>query len=304
MLRLGLISDSHGDANITKRLLKKIEKQKVDAIAVLGDLGDDFKAINSVLKSIRAKVPVIAFPGSHEPLKDFNSAIKKHKRIIDGTKKRKIRIKGHDIVTMPGSNVHPHDTGFMLSNETRIPAEYLKRYRFFFTRMLGKLVGNPAKTIVLAHNPPHCSTPKGIDAANSGIATKGFMIKHKHIKLLGEEFEERIRKNPLKLILEKGRIVTQPRASIMARLGYPVRVGFRNVGFQALGKALRKNKIKFFACGHIHEAGQRAIMPNGMPVKEGKPSKAVWYNVGPAKEGKCGILVIDGDKGYFKNIRA
>ncbi len=282
MLKIGIITCAHGNGKAAERLRKAYEYDKVDAIILSGDLGDDFKEITAVLKAVApARVPIIAFPGSHEPAHDYDRAIKSSKNIIDGTKKRRITIKGHDLITLPGSSVNVPHAGFRIAESK----QGLKAFRLFSVKDLAPLVRNPSRTVVLCHDPPRCSTKAGIDVAYSGIVQRTFFIAtKKEITAYG-----------------RGEIVAQPLARHLARKGCPVKVAYRNVGIKELKQFLKHKRIPFFACGHIHEAGQRAITATGKRLVPGAWSQSVWYNAAPAIEGKGGILLIDG-KGTFKNI--
>jgi hypothetical protein len=167
-------------------------------------------------------------------------------------------------------------------------------YRVFLISQLNRFIRKP-DTVLLCHDPPRCYNAQGIDVAYSGIVRKNFTLKTVHAKILGI-------RNPLALIHLKGQIVPQPVAATLAKLKYPVSVKHRNVGIPDLRSFLRKKRILFFACGHIHEAGQRAITAAGKPVRPGKWSSSVWYNAAAAVKGKGGILIIDGKRAKFKNI--
>ncbi len=284
MLRLGIITCAHGNKSAVARLLKQYEQHHVDAIALCGDLGDDFTEINAVLTAISStRIPIIAFPGSHEPAKDYDRALRKHKCIIDGITTRRITIKGYDLVILPGSSVNvPHGSFRIAESKRRLR----KQHRLFVIKDLARFIHNPARTIVLCHDPPRCSN-NGIDVAYSGVVQRTFLIATKQgIAAYG-----------------RGEIVPQPVASRLARKGCPIKVAHRNVGIKELRTFLRNKRIPFFACGHIHEAGQRAITAAGKALTQGRWSPSVWYNAAAAVNGNGGILIIDDGKGTYKNIR-
>jgi len=299
MLKLGLIVCAHGNAKAAARLRKAYEKQGVDAIAVMGDLGDDFKEINAVLKAASSRIPVIVFPGNHEPAPDYYRAVRKHKRIIECSRKQRLSFKGHDLLILPSANVTKEDAGFRVIEGKRVPSAFLKRFHIYSISKLGKLVRNPAKTIVLSHSPPHCGTQNSIDVAYSGIATRSFVLKPKDARsVFGKEFA----KSLLALMHGRGEIFYPEHSLKLARRGYPVSVKRRNVGMKALTSFLKSKRIRFLACGHIHEAGQRAITATGKRLKSGQWNSSVWYNAAAAQYGKGGILIIDNNKGTYKNI--
>jgi len=303
MLKLGLIVCAHGNARAVLRLCKQYSLQHADAIALCGDLGDDFSEINAVLKATAgAKAKIIAFPGSHEPEKDFYRALRKNKRVIDGTKQRRIALQGYDIVLLPGSTVNTGSAGFRIFDGKRVPKAYAARFRTFSIAQLGRFIRNAQKTIVLCHDPPKCSGTSAIDVAYSGVVTKGFILHPKDAIVFGQKFKKHL-DNPLALITPKGEIIPEPFASKLAKRGYPVSVKHRNVGNIALKQFLKSKKIPFFACGHIHEAGHRAVSAAGKSLKQGAWNPSVWYNAAPAVKGNGGILIIDGKNATYKNVK-
>ncbi len=305
MLKIGIIACGHGNGKATAKLCKKYEKQGADVIAMCGDLGDRFKEINSVLKGTsKAKVPVIAFPGSHEPVKDYYKALKKSRRIIDGITKRRITIKGYDLVTLPGSGSNPPCAGFRFLPSKKIPARLLsRRLKFFFVNDLAKYIRKPARTVMICHDPPKGRGTKAIDDAYFGLVKKGFILNPKDIRLLGK-YAKKHKPRLLELIYEKGNIIPEPYAGRLAKKKYPVKMINENVGSEALKKILLKKKINYLVCGHIHESGQKAVNSSGKVLKQGEWSSSVWYNASPASAGKGGMLIIDGNKATYKNIRA
>jgi Icc-related predicted phosphoesterase len=303
MLKIGIIVCAHGNKNAVARLCKAYARENADIIAFCGDLGDDFAEINSVLSAAKARVPVIAFPGSHEPAEDFAKAMKKHPRVINGLKKRRVTLKGHDIVILPGSNVNTARGSFRLLEEKRDAQKYRVRgYRVFVVEELKKLVRLPAKTIVLCHDPPKCAGIKAIDVAYSGIVTRTFILKPRHFGVFDKQLQKLLRTNSIARLNQKGQIITEPYASKLAKLGYPVSVKHRNVGLTGLRRQLKRLRVPFFACGHIHEAGQRAVNSAGRQLKQGSWSSSVWHNAAPAVKGKGGMLIIENGKATFENI--
>lgn len=299
-IKLGIITCAHGNAKAVKRLRKAYEKENVDAIVLAGDLGDTLKEINAVLKAVTpARVLILVFPGSHESKKDYNRALLNFKKCIDGTKKRRTTINGYDLVTLPGSSVNIPTASFRIAHG-KISRKWFKKFRIFLIEKLKRFIRKPAKTIVLCHDPPRCAATNGIDAAYSGIARKAFLVAPKHMMIFGKELRAHL--GSTLSIFEKGNIAPEPFASKLAKLGYPIIVKHRNVGNKALKAFLKKNNIPFFACGHIHEAGQRAITSTGKKIKPSQWSNSLWYNAAAATNGKGGILILDNNKGTFKNI--
>jgi Icc-related predicted phosphoesterase len=300
MLKVGLIVCAHGNAKAVARLKKQYEKNNADIIAILGDLGDTAKEIDAVLRAARSKLPTIVFPGNHEPAQDYYHAVKKHRRIIECSKKQRISFKGYDFLLLPSANVTRPEAGFRVFEGKRVPAAFLRQFKPYFIAKLAKLVRNPAKTVVLSHSPPRCSGNNAIDVAYSGIVSKSFTLRRKDANIFGKKYAQ-----PLTLIPHgKGEIMPAEEGLRLAGRGYPVAVRHRNVGLKELTAFLKNKCINFLACGHIHEAGQRAVSAAGKTLRQGEWNSSVWYNAASALRGKGGLLIIDNDKATFKNIKA
>ncbi len=303
MLRLGIIPDAHGDGRAVSRLIRKCERERADAVFLAGDMGSSFKEINRVLKAAsKAKAPVFAFPGSHEPEEGFYKAMKKHKKIIDATKKPRTTIKGKDIVVIPGSNVNVQRTGFRIIDNSRLPKSYLKLFKTYKVANFSKYIRNPEKTILLCHDPIKCTTKSGIDLAFYGYVRKSFLLKVKHVPIFRKIY--RHLRITLSLLYNKGEIISTELSKELVKKGYPVSLIRENVGDIALRKLMKARKVRFFACGHIHEAGQKAITASGKQLKPGIWSDSVWYNASGAIDGTCGMLILEDGRGMYKNIRA
>jgi Icc-related predicted phosphoesterase len=300
MLKVGLIVCAHGNAKAVAGLKKQYEKNNADIIAILGDLGDTTKEIGAVLRAARSKLPTIVFPGNHEPAQDYYCAVKKHRCIIECSKKQRITFKGYDFLLLPSANVTRAEAGFRVFEGKRVPAALLRQYRPYFVGRLAKLARNPAKTIVLSHSPPRCTGTHAIDVAYSGIVSKSFTLRRKDANIFGKKYAQLLMLIPH----AKGEIMPAEEGLRLAKRGYPVAVRHRNVGLKELAAFLKSKHINFLACGHIHEAGQRAVSATGKTLRQGQWNSCVWYNAASALHGKGGMLIIDNDKATFKNVRA
>lgn len=312
MLKIGILVCIHGNKAAARKLVKRYLQEKVDAIILAGDLGDNYKEIKQVLSAAKTKeVPVYVFPGSHEPPKDYYKAIKELKTsFIDCTKPKNRRVKTDDaeIVFLPGSDFIYYTGGFKLTDKRSQLKKYYKKLTRhgittklhpFSIEELRRYVKQPKKTLVIMHVPPKFKTKKAIDVARFCVAKQTFILSEKHHKKLfkGKGIEI-FPKDP------KGEQQVIPLAIglKMKKLGYPIGILEANRGNECLAKVLNKLKIEKFICGHIHEAGQRGTTGKGKPVDEGTWSKELFYNASPAKEGKGGIYYIMNGKAMYKNI--
>lgn len=288
----------HASTRNAERFLKIFEKENVDLIVLNGDLGDSYKEIKrilSVFKKINIKILII--PGSHEPYKDYYNAIKKtkNKNIIDCSNIKNIIIDNYNIILFPGSDAIYHTGGFPLANNKKhkkkreiILKKYInKKFRTIILDDLKKFVRKNKDNILIMHVPPKFKENHSIDVANFGIVTRNCFLKIK---------------NKIRL-LEKTDIFPIKMALNMKLKGLPIKMQTKNVGNEYLKKLIRKLKIKKFICGHIHEAGGRAVTLSGKIIKQDKWSKELFYNTGSVKEGKCGIVYLQDNFAKFKNFK-
>jgi Icc-related predicted phosphoesterase len=297
MIKLGIIACAHGNYRAVERLRREYEKKSVDAIALCGDIGADYRQILAVLKAAKGRKPVIALPGSHEPAKDYKKAVRAA-GVVDGTAIQRVTIKNYDIIIQPGSSVNAPKAGYRIGDRP-LPKKYRKRFLLFPPQKLAKIVRKPSKTVLLCHDPPKCTGKKAIDNAHSGIATKTFRIGPMLSRMLG------INKRPSKpksAAIQKGTIMPEPVAALLAKLGCPISIRHRNAGSTAIRQFVRRYGIRFIACGHIHESGQKAVNSAGRALRQGQWSTSTWYNAASAAEGKGGMLFVKDSKGAFRNI--
>ena len=288
-LTLGILSDFHTELTSTKTLIEQIMLHNPDAIILNGDLGDpkQGKKIKQIFKIVsRFKGLIFVQPGSHEDQKSYYEALKSYPKFIDCTKQQKHTIKGYDLIFLPGSDIGITGAEFKILSR---PLKNLKKeLKFFFLQDLKKLITDPEKTILIAHIPPRCITPNGIDFAFFGKVKQAFIgLNEKNMPIIQSE---------------KGSIFPLSYGLHLKMQGFPIKIVQQNVGNIGLAKLLEEKKITKFICGHIHESGQKAIDTKENLVKEKTWSKELWYNVGAASEGYAGIVKLNKDLMQYKNI--
>jgi len=283
-MRIGLVSDIHGNARKVRKLYSMLKKQKVGCFILPGDLGDTYEEIIRVLKVFqKSKVPVYVIPGSHEPVKGYRKAIRECRKtaIIDCTKRRKI--KGElDLVFIPGSDWLAPNGGFKLVRDHRSDKRFKELTLSYIT---DAVITDPHTTLVIAHIPPKFRKD-GIDVAHYGKVKKSFFFAS----------EEEIG------VFPEGSIVTLEHAKELKKGGGPIAIKKQHVGSKPLRELLKKKKVQFFCCGHIHESGRKGVTPRGKRVRQNSWSKTLWYNVGEAAKGYGGLLIYQDGKMKYKNI--
>jgi hypothetical protein len=305
MLKLGIIGCSHGSGRAVRKLLAKYRREGVDAVIVNGDLGDTPAEIRSVLAPLgRVRVPCYVIPGSHEPVTAYRAGMaavrKRNPRIRDCLRSQRHALKGWDLCFLPGSDWMSVTGGFMLGDDARHLASRLRQFRDAGRRMTGhtlavlrKAVRRPDKSIIITHVPPRFRGLHAIDVAHYGEATENALILDPRVmKLTGSHLWPAGSRFPLK------------QAKAFARLGLPLEIRRENVGNAALGRLLRRLRIRKFICAHIHEAGGRGVTRTGKPVRQAAWSRELYYNAGSAREGRGGIYeVADDGRARFRNVR-
>ena len=297
--KISVMTCIHASVRNAARFLKIFKKENIDLIILNGDLGDNYKEIKSILnlfKKINIKTLVI--PGSHEPYKDYYKAIKtikSNKNIIDCSNIKNIITDNYNLILFPGSDAIYHTGGFPIANDAKhkkkreitLKKYIKKRFKTVILNDLKKFVKKDKENILIMHIPPKFKGFYSIDVANFGTVTKNCLFKIKNkIRLL-----EKTDIFPLKMALK------------MKSKGLPIKILTKNVGNEYLKRLIKQLKIKKFVCGHIHEAGGRAVNLSGRKLKQYKWGKELFYNTGSVKEGMCGIVYLKNNLAKFKNLR-
>ncbi len=149
--------------------------------------------------------------------------------------------------------------------------------------------------MIFSHIPFRCQTKRGIDLAKSGRVKNSFLIKAKHGRL--KKFQEV--DCPTGTIFFEGAIIPPQIAQLLKSYKYPVNTTSRNVGSIGIKKILNKFRITKFICGHIHEAGPRAINKEEKKVKKNTWSKECYINNGTGFEKHATIITLN-TKGEIK----
>jgi Icc-related predicted phosphoesterase len=77
-LKILAAGDIHGDANVSKRLAEKAEKEKVDLVILTGDLTSTIPTKNIIRPFLDKKQKVIFVPGNWETEEEANTLAKKY----------------------------------------------------------------------------------------------------------------------------------------------------------------------------------------------------------------------------------
>ncbi len=277
------VTDIHGRVVEVQKIISHIKKTPVDAIILGGDIpGTTKKSFHDILRPLsKLDVPVIVIPGSHEPAKLYD--VVSRYPVIDTTKKRNwlIRYGEQELVFLPGSDVtftgtFRNDGGSYHLMSGLSPAQKTKRTRSMRSRNISQIVEYydmeeirdyvkkyskipGSQKLVFSHVPLFCKSKKGIDLAQFYMPTKAF------------EFDG--------YTLEPGiDIISAEEAQYMKN--YPIVKKQKNVGNNKINDFMRSLRCMKFFCGHIHEAGKRAIDTKENKVRPGKETKELYLNSG------------------------
>lgn len=323
--KIAVVTDIHGDVQATKILASKIKKEQVDIIILAGDIPQYTKKNlrDCIRPFLKLKLPLVVFPGSHENTLQFNEALEifqQKKNLINAIykKNRGIHLGIYDLFFIPGSdsliyNPYPYKSADVLIVEkkktTRRKKECIewltedkrsKKPTLVFLEDVKNFIKKnkevPAKRcMVFSHIPIRCTTTKGIDLARSGYTTEPFIIKAKHGRLkkfqnVGYETGD---------IIFEGRIIPSQQTTMLKEYGYPIKARKKNVGSIGIKKILNSFRITKFICGHIHEAGPRAINKEECKVRKNKWSKECFINNGTGFD-EHGTIIYLNKKGELK----
>jgi Icc-related predicted phosphoesterase len=162
-LRIGALADTNGNAKATMANLSRFARvfadEHVDAVAVLGDLGEREAEIVSVLMALgQAHAPLLALPGERERENEFHSAVtwvrNSGVRIVDLVDNRLLDTGEMDIVAVPGYPFSDHGYRYGAGDLTRARALAGRRWR---------------PLLLLAHTPPKGNGEQSIDWATGEV---------------------------------------------------------------------------------------------------------------------------------------
>ena len=320
------VSDIHGSKEAVKSIVSAINKEDKDDISHIilgGDIPDYTKqTMRWILRRfLTLKKTIIIYPGSHENSETYTSVLQEFTNnplIIDGFRKEGLHltINGWDAYFIPGSNAvssgsKPFNGGNIhLVNEPDTPAtkrkrtirlkklEFAKKASPIFYENLYPTIQQKRttrdKSIVFSHIPPLCKTTNGIDLARFGKTDKEFVILNKHKKQLDNRFAK-----VEKTFLENS-ILALDEAKKVINLGYPMSIQHKNVGCKTLASLLRRYRISKLVCGHIHEAGPKAIDRQENTARQRRWNSSACINNGTGFNGHYTLLEFD-ENGLIKH---
>lgn len=329
---IAVITDLHGSKDAARRMEEHLQEKAIDAIVLAGDTPDNTKEnLRWMLQRFKkTEVPIIIFPGSHENSFTYKQVLQKFRQdntIIDGmrTQNRRVRIEGFELLLIPGSSVvssgsKPYNGGNMwLVDEKKNPrtkalmTRRIKRLQFakkaepFFMEDVRKLISARTKIprtrqIAIAHEPLRCRTKRGIDTAHFGRSLDEFTISAKQLKKMKSK---QTKISNIEREFSKSSVLPFKDAKLLQDHGYPIECLRKNVGSKAIQQALKKHNITKFLCGHLHEAGPKAIDKRERKIREKTWNKVFYANSGPAYEGNLTLLTLRKDgavKHEFVNV--
>jgi Icc-related predicted phosphoesterase len=304
-MKLGVTSDLHGSLGKARKFASYFKKADVDAVILTGDIPGDKNQKGSLAKILKIFVKtnkrVFVMPGSHEQYVPYYAALKKFgNRITDCTKTAYVKLKGLKIVFIPGADSTAAGAGFRLLPNRRLLKRFRKRIKelkmHFWGKIIPLFVNDFAKfadkdTIIISHVPPKFRTKNAVDAAIFGTPKKPFMLvkKDKKLKLAAK----------MPIYIPDRVVFPIKEARYLIKKGYPVKIKNENVGNPWLKAIIRKKRIKFSICSHIHESGGKANDSKGRPVLQNKWSNELFYNC----SGRAGIVEFLNGKARYNNVR-
>jgi len=304
------ISDIHGDKTATKKIVQRLQQENIQTIILGGDI-PDFSAQSlkfHIRQFLTLKKPLIIFPGSHENSEIYTKTLKelKHKLIINGVTqmglfgKKKEWKDGKEVETGKLRIINNTDPLWKKSPQGLKDEDYQRAYCYLKEQKVARKVSAIAisdttdlynkkrPSIIFAHIPLACKTTKGIDLATFGTFEESFNLlpAHRRKKIFKREFSSSY--NP-------DMLVNGAQAKILQEHNYPVILQQKNVGSSTLKKFALKKNICAYVCGHIHEAGPRAINPEEKTVRQHNWTQKVFINNGPGSQGHITLLTLRKD---------
>lgn len=338
--KYGIISDIHKNPEQIHNAVEELQGEGVDAIILNGDIGDhiesqdpsvderfDVKATQkntaNILRAV-AKTGLTTYvqPGSHETILGFLPVIEyfeeKYPNIKNLLRKQFVKQQDHDLLFLPGSFEtttgefglnHQISTGLYLvisdgNNQVIEKVEGIKDLvdkanNTYFGRRIGEisfqnindaynLVKRPERTVAICHVPARSNAKdEGIDhavfeASADGRVRPAFIAK--------KELEK-----------THGRLSDNDFFLIAAKQGLTIKR--ENVGNERLRDLYESLGITKQVSGHIHESGHNAHTTNNQAVRQMEYVDNLQWNSGCLDNKQLGVLLVDGEKVAYKNLR-
>jgi Icc-related predicted phosphoesterase len=178
---LGAVKDYSEDARTAlDNFLKRFEKEKVDALVLVGDIAaTEFEITQVLLRCAKTKLPVLAVIGNSEGRAAFNRAIlaalKVAPNVINFNIVRRVELGGATLISLPGyrDKRFVHQTSGCLYKDRDL-------------KVLGRIVEKaPAPVVMVSHGPPAGRGKHALDyaveAGNVGDVGLGGFIKKEEI---------------------------------------------------------------------------------------------------------------------------
>lgn len=312
----GVISDIHQNPGSIPHLIEILRHASIDALVLNGDIGEDARMIAYTLNQVaQLGVDTYVLPGSHETVRDYTTALnhlsQRHANLIDTLTAPKVERNGHHLVFLPGSDYNAGGQYTLIPNEiphgpylqlkdglAEVPPQHLQaalahpeatHNLVYITSMntLDKLVTDAEHTVVFCHIPPKFNdVERGIDMAYFTENQEGDVIP-------GVDVEQQIKQ-------KIGNVSDDILQTIAKKYGLTLKR--ENRGSQDLKECYARNGIAKAISGHFHEAGHRAHDASCKPLNEGEFVDTLFFNAGPADEGKAGLVIIDDTKIAYHRI--
>ncbi len=296
MLKLGITACLHGDSKAAESLAKTFATKKCHALIMAGDLNSDERPAGSLKEVLKAalkafKNPLLVIPGSHEPVKAYTKVIKelsRYKNLKDCSKKKKIELKGYELLFLPGSDWLSSEGGFKFSGKKE---KLRKGLRLFLTSAVPK-PRNPKKAVLICHVPPRFRGLEAIDVARFGVVEKDFFLKERG----------KVHFYPADPKGEKI-IIQEEAAKRLMKKKAPVKILVKNRGSLEVTKLMKKLKLEKYLGGHFHESGGKACDGKGRKVQNRKWSEELYVNASMASSKKGAIVSLKEEKAKCEFVR-
>ncbi len=161
---LGPINEDSGANLLTlKKYLKFFADEKVDAVAVTGDVGEVSDGIARALMTVaEAEVPVLVIAGNRECKADYAKALEKASAasslVVNMNRVRAVKFPGATVVSLPGY----HDPNYITC------ATGCRYYPSTVQEVVALAKAAPGPVVLIAHGPFKGEGSQAVDYASSG----------------------------------------------------------------------------------------------------------------------------------------
>ncbi len=283
-IKFGVVSDIHNEGEKAKKIAKRFQEQRVDAIIIAGDISryfGDYEHIpesveirNSIIHFLETKKPVYVIAGNHETrdcyFRTISKLTKDYNNLFDLSTLKYADLNGVNIFGVSGGTFFLPLGGFSVKQEIKSIDD-----------AVFSLDNDPI--LMLSHVPPRFNHKGAIDCNYNIKINKTFKLGKK--------------------VFKKGKVISNRHVyeDILAGRADITKTNSRNSGLKELTNLIIKHNIQFSISGHYPtNQGANDLKQN---LEQGKYYNQLFMNPGGCQYGMADILTINKNKAKYELLK-